>query len=172
MNVFLIGILILTFVLVISRRITALINTFILQSFLLFSMTLFVALSSKNIELYIIAAFIFLLKVILIPYFLFWIVKKINIEENLGLFINPMLSLIIIILLSYSAYHFADNILNIQNKIEIASFTISLTVILTGVFIMVFRIKAIAQVVGLMVMENGLFLAAIALCGNMPFFLK
>jgi len=44
--------------------------------------------------------------------------------------------------------------------------------VLTGVFIMIFRMKAIAQVVGLLVMENGLFLTAVTLCGSMPFFVE
>jgi hydrogenase-4 component E len=37
---------------------------------------------------------------------------------------------------------------------------------------MVFRMKAIAQIVGLLVMENGLFLIANAVSGGMPFFVE
>lgn len=154
----------------ISKRITALINGFMFQSLFLFLMAFFTAISVKHAELYVIAVFVFLLKVLLIPYFLRWIVKKVDIEENLGLFINPMLSLLFVVLLSYMAYFFSKEIMGLSNKVEMASFAISLSVILIGLFIMVFRMKALAQVIGLLIMENGLFLAAVVLCGNMPFF--
>ena len=37
---------------------------------------------------------------------------------------------------------------------------------------MVFRRKAVGQVIGLLIIENGSFLTAVALCGNMPFFVE
>jgi hydrogenase-4 component E len=37
---------------------------------------------------------------------------------------------------------------------------------------MIFRMKALAQVIGLLVMENGLFLAAAGVSGGMPFFVE
>jgi len=155
-----------------AKRITALVNGFMLQSLFLFLMTLTAAVTSKENELYIIALLVLVLKVVLIPYFLKWIARKIKIEEGLGLYINPILSLLIVIVLSYGAYMFSRNIMGIQNRVETASFAISLSVLLTGLFIMVFRMKALAQVTGLLIMENGLFLAAVELCGNMPFFVE
>jgi hydrogenase-4 component E len=43
---------------------------------------------------------------------------------------------------------------------------------LTGVFLMVTRIKALAQVIGLLLTENGIFLAATVIPGGMPFFVE
>jgi hydrogenase-4 component E len=37
---------------------------------------------------------------------------------------------------------------------------------------MVSRMKALGQVIGLLVMENGIFLAASAIAGGMPFFVE
>jgi hydrogenase-4 component E len=51
-------------------------------------------------------------------------------------------------------------------------FTVSLSVTMVGMFIMIFRMKALAQVIGLMAMENGLFLAAATVSGGMPFFVE
>ncbi|MCB4791155.1 MAG: hypothetical protein LHV68_04630 [Elusimicrobia bacterium] len=172
MNLFLALIIISTYTMVISKRISALINGFMFQSFFLFLLTLFIAAGTNSGELYFVAALILLLKVSLIPYFLSWIVKKLKIEENAGLFINPLLSLIAALSLSYLAYMFATGLMGMYNKPAMISFTISLSVILIGLFIMVFRMKAITQVLGLLVIENGLFLAAVALCGNMPFFVE
>jgi hydrogenase-4 component E len=45
---------------------------------------------------------------------------------------------------------------------------ISLAVVLLGLLMMVFRQQAVAQVLGFMSMENGLFLAAVAATAGMP----
>jgi hydrogenase-4 component E len=45
---------------------------------------------------------------------------------------------------------------------------ISLAVVLIGLLMMVFRTQAVAQVLGFMSMENGLFLAAVSATGGMP----
>ena len=172
MNIFIISVFIGIFFIAIAKRITALITAFLIQSFFLFLSALALAVSSGNIELYIIAALVLLLKVFLIPYFLRRIAERIQIDENLGLLINPLLSLIIIVLLSGLAYFFAKNVMHNQPAEGIAGFAISLAIILTGFFIMIFRAKAIAQVIGLLVMENGIFLAAAALGGKMPFIVE
>ena len=52
------------------------------------------------------------------------------------------------------------------------SFAVSLTIVLTGFFIMVFRMKAVSQIIGLLVMENGIFLLATSIAGGMPFFVE
>lgn len=172
MSIFLIGILVSSFAIAISRRITSLVNSFILQSLFLFFMVVFTAYKNNNIELYIIAVLILLLKVISIPYFLRRIVKKMMIDENLGLFITPVLSIFAVILFAYFSYYLSVKIIGIKNIPDAVSLAVSLMVILTGLFIMVFRMKAIAQVVGLLVVENGLFLVAVTLCGHMPFFVE
>lgn len=172
MSIFLIGILVSSFAIAISRRITSLINSFILQSLFLFFMAVFTAYKNNNIELYIVAVLILLLKVMSIPYFLRRIVKKIMIDENLGLFITPVLSIFAVIMFAYFSYYLSVKIIGIRNIPEAVSLAVSLMIILTGLFIMVFRMKAIAQVVGLLVIENGLFLVAVTLCGHMPFFVE
>ena len=72
----------------------------------------------------------------------------------------------------YLSYIFTDRIVCVAEGIEHGAFSVSLSVILMGMFIMIFRIKAIAQIVGLLVTENGLFLAAASVSGGMPFFVE
>jgi hydrogenase-4 component E len=49
---------------------------------------------------------------------------------------------------------------------------ISIAVILIGLFVMITRRKAITQVIGLLFMENGLFLAGFALTFGMPIIIE
>lgn len=165
-------ILVLTIMLVTVKRTSALVNGFLLHSFFLFFLVGFKAYNSGDTEIYAVAALVLLFKVGLIPYFLKWIIRKINMEENIGLLVNPVISLVITGFLAYLSYIFATQAMGLQNSVEIIYMGISMTVILTGMFIMIFRKKALAQVVGLLVMENGLFLAVTALCGGMPFFVE
>jgi hydrogenase-4 component E len=53
-----------------------------------------------------------------------------------------------------------------------AAVIISLSVTLIGLFLMMSRMKAVSQIIGLLVMENGLFLIAMASAGGMPFFVE
>ena len=60
----------------------------------------------------------------------------------------------------------------IADKMQSEAVIISLSVTLIGLFIMISRMKAISQIIGLLVMENGLFLIASSVSGGMPFFVE
>jgi hydrogenase-4 membrane subunit HyfE len=85
---------------VIAKRVPALIRSFRYQSFFIFLITLAAGYAEKQISLYFIAALILALKVFVIPYVLNLIAKKISVEENLGLFVNAQLSLIVALALT------------------------------------------------------------------------
>lgn len=170
--IFLSGILVMTYFMVIAKRLPSLINSFRWQSLFLFLITLSLAIEEKEPVLYIVAGLIFVLKVILIPYFLGRIIKRIKINENLGFFMNPQLSLFMALLFTYLSYLFTFKVMNLIDKVQAASFALSLCVTLLGLFIMVFRIKALAQIIGLLVMENGLFLTAVTMCRGLPFIVE
>ena len=67
---------------------------------------------------------------------------------------------------------FAGRFVSIANSTENSAFIVSISMVLIGIFIMVFRMKALAQIIGLLVMENGLFLLAATISGGMPFFVE
>ena len=172
MYFFIFGILLMTYLMVISKRITALIAGFCLQSLFLFGCILFIAFRTANTEMFILAGLILLLKVIGIPLFLLRIIKRVKTNEDLGLLVNPMLSIFAAILLTVLSNIFAQEVVGLTDKLVITSFAVSLSVTLTGLFIMITRRKAVAQIVGLLMMENGIFLTASALCGGMPFLVE
>jgi Hydrogenase 4 membrane component (E) len=172
LNFLLSGFLISAFLMTIAKRVTALTRTFRLQSLFLFLYTLTMAATQKHNELYIISASILILKVGIIPYVLSRIVRRIHAEENLGLVVNPQLSLVVALLLAYLSYVFTDRIMSFNESLGSNVFAVSITIICIGFFIMVSRMKALGQVLGFLVMENGIFLAAAAITGGMPFLLK
>jgi hydrogenase-4 component E len=52
------------------------------------------------------------------------------------------------------------------------AFIVSITAVCIGFFLMISRMKALGQVIGLLVMENAIFLAASVIAGGMPFFVE
>lgn len=166
------SVLICTYAIVLAKRIHALIRFFRFQSIFLFLATLIFAVEHKNPEVFVIAGLLLVMKVILIPYFLQQFVKKMNVEERLGLFINPVLSLVIALIFTYISSVFTLNVFSVKERFIAISFAVSFTVIFVGFFIMVFRMKAVSQIIGLLVMENGIFLLATAIAGGMPFFVE
>ena len=122
--------------------------------------------------MFALAGLILLLKVVGIPLFLIRIIKTVKTNEDLGLLVNPMLSMFAAILLTVLSNIFAQDVVGLTDKLVITSFAVSLSVTLTGLFIMITRRKAVAQIVGLLTMENGIFLTATALCGGMPFLVE
>ncbi|MFA5099405.1 MAG: hypothetical protein WC547_00785 [Candidatus Omnitrophota bacterium] len=161
-----------TYLLAVAKRITALVRGFAIQSFFLFLYTLARAHRENSFELYIVAGLLFALKVAVIPYSLSNICRKIKVNDNLGLFMNTQLSLIFALVFTYGAWIFSKMLVPAQDAGMAVSLTASFTVILVGLFIMVFRMKAMTQTIGLLVMENGIFLLASSIAGGMPFFVE
>ncbi|MCX5716340.1 MAG: hypothetical protein NTV07_05755 [Candidatus Omnitrophica bacterium] len=172
LNFILSGFLIITFLLVITKRITGLIRAFRAQSIFLFLYTFYQGFTQRNLELLVICGLVFALKALVIPFVLLRIVRRIKAEEDLGLIINPQLSLVIATVFAYLSYLFAHNAMPRANSPESAAFIASLTAVCIGFFLMASRMKALGQVIGLLVMENGIFLAAGAIAGGMPFFIE
>ncbi|MGE5279289.1 MAG: hydrogenase [Deltaproteobacteria bacterium] len=168
---FLFGVLVAAYLMVIAKRVPALVRDFRIQSFFLFLMTASAARAQGPVDLYLVAFLILLLKVFAIPYFLVLIAKKISVDENLGLFVNAQLSLAAALALSYGSWVFARS-LGFGPDLRGAAVAVALAVVFIGAFLMISRMKAFTQVVGLLVMENGIFLFGSVLSGGMPFFVE
>lgn len=169
-EVLLFAVLASTYLMVIAKRLPALICAFRYQSFFLFLLTLAAGFSGHR-ELYVIALLILILKVFLIPNFLSLTIKRIKVDENLGMFINAQLSLLIAVILSCCSWIFAQS-LNLGRGPGLIAVTCAFSVIFIGAFLMAGRMKALTQVIGLLVMENGIFLFASTLSGGMPFLVE
>ncbi len=170
-EILLFGILVSTYFMVIAKRIPALIRSFSCQSFLISLITAFAGMEERSRDLYIVAFFILVLKVFVIPIFLERVARRINVDEGLGLFVNPQLSLIFALVFTCLSWLFAGSLGFGQDYKQIG-ITVSFVVVLIGAFLMVFRMKAFTQVIGLLAMENGVFLFAAFVSGGMPFFVE
>ena len=170
--IILFAVLISTYLMIITKRTSALIRSFRYQSFCLFLAAFMTALRERQLDLYVVAGLLFILKVVFIPQLLYRTIKKIKASEELGLFVNPQLSLLWALGFTYLSWVFTVRLIGAQDAAQVIMFTIAFFVVFAGIFLMIFRMTALAQIIGLLVMENGIFLLAFTVSGGMPFFVE
>ncbi len=172
LNLVSILILLSSFILVANKRIISYINTFRLQSLLLALlagvMGIYSFLEEGEIDVMIVCLITIVVKVILIPRLLKRTVKKVEYRVLKDFFLNiPTLILICcgLFVLTYFSVSTIDDIKDPQIKTYLVN---SISVILIGLLFMISRKKAIGQIIGFLVMENGLFTTAILTTNGMP----
>jgi hydrogenase-4 component E len=126
-----------------------------------------VAYSTGKDEIYIIAILTLLFKSIVIPYFLIYIIREIKVKREVELYVKISPSLIIGGVLVVISYYLIRSI-NVISELSSFALSASMSLVSIGLFIMISRKKAIMQMLGILIMENGLFLGAISLTNGMP----
>ncbi|OHB94762.1 MAG: hypothetical protein A2Z57_12405, partial [Planctomycetes bacterium RIFCSPHIGHO2_12_39_6] len=157
-----------TIVLIGSSRLRVCIWAYALRSFVLALVSGLIAYFSGIHHIYVATGVSIALKVIVIPGFLFYIINKIKIKEDVESFINYTLSLLIACGLILIAYYSTESILKFENVFMRHCLPVSLAITLLGFFVMISRKKAITQILGLLAMEDGLFFAALSTSYGMP----
>lgn len=172
LNLILLCIVLVTLSMAVAKRICALTRSFALQSLFLALFAAVHALHGRSLELWIVAILVLGIKALLIPFLLRRICARIRVDENIGFFVNPLLSLALMVLFGWLSYLFVGRLMAVHDRQLAVALSVALTVFLAGFLLMSGRMKALTQVIGLLVMENGLFLAAAAITGGMPFFVE
>ncbi len=157
-----------SFLLLAQTRIVSLIHTFAWQGGLLFAATCLVALSSGRHHLFVSAFLTLALKVVFIPWQLKRLVVRLDIRREVETVGGPSLIMIgggALVLFSYYVVLPIRELSFLATRNTIA---VSLAVVLIGMLMVLTRRKAVAQVIGFMSMENGLFFAAVSATYGMP----
>lgn len=161
-------ILLSSFLLLAQVRLDSLINTFALQGLLICIATVLMAFIAGKHHLLISAALTLFLKVYFIPGQLRSLVIRLNIRREVEVIGNPSLVMLFAAALVLFSYYVALPIRELSLLSTRNTIAISLAVVLIGMLIVISRRKAVAQVVGFMSMENGLFFAAVVSTYGMP----
>ena len=151
-----------------TTRMRSLVSLFSLQSVFLAALAFIVAYSSGNNHIYIMCALTVALKVIVMPKMLTYIMSKIHVDKEAELSIGIPGSLLASGLMIILSYYITEPLLSSIETVERNCLALSVSIILIGLLMMSTRRKAITETVGLLMMENGLFLGAIALSHGMP----
>jgi hydrogenase-4 component E len=153
--------------LAVARRISTSILLFSLQSAVITAEVLATAFQEKLPEAYVVGALVLIIKVILIPRAFFSLTKRLKTVRDVKASTTPAQSVFVvaaIIYLSYAAVHSYGQAVHVPDDALAAA----VSLILTGAFLMVSRKKALMQMLGLLVLENGIFVAALITTFGMP----
>ena len=157
-----------SFAMLSQRRIPSLVNLFAWQGGILSVSTAAVAYSSAQPHLYISAALSLSLKVLLLPWILHRLIRRLNVRWDTEPLLNIPSTMLIGILLVVFAFALSQPIAALSASAARSTLGIAMAVVMLSFLMMITRRKAISQVVGFLAMENGLFFAAIATTHGMP----
>jgi hydrogenase-4 component E len=157
-----------SFVLLEQARLVAAIHAFAWQGVLVSMVTAIVAASGGLHHLFFSAALTLGLKALLIPWMLHRLVRRLELDRHRDPLPRPALVIITALALVVFSYWLVLPIVEKELIFTRNIVAVSLAVVLIGLLMMVIRTQAVAQVLGFMSMENGLFLAAVSATGGMP----
>ena len=160
--------LLLAFAMLSQRRIISLINLFAAQGLVLAASTGLVAALTGQGHLYWSALLTLLLKVLLLPWILHRLIRRLNVKWDVETLINIPTTMMVGIVLVILAFNLAAPISQLAGTVTRATLGIALASVLLSFLMMITRSKAVPQVVGFLSMENGLFFAATGAVYGMP----
>jgi hydrogenase-4 component E len=166
-------VLVLQIAMVAQRWIVTNIRVFAAQSFLLAGIANTIAYFNHAPHIYFAAALTFLVKVIFLPIFMERLVARVEIRQEIEPLVNVPLSILISGGLTMIGYVVAESFYHPEAGPGAATLghntlAVAISLFLIGFFMMLNRRKAVTQVLALLSLENGLFLAAISLTYGMP----
>ncbi len=166
-------VLVLQIAMVAQRYLVTNIRVFAAQSLLLAGIANTIAYYNNAPHIYFAAALTLVVKVIFLPVFMERLVARIGIRQEIEPLINIPLSVLISGALTIVGYVVAESFYHPEAGTSAATLghntlAVAISLFLIGFFTMINRRKAVTQVLALLSLENGLFLAAISLTYGMP----
>jgi len=165
-------VLVLQITMVAQRWLVTNIHAFAIQSLFLTGIASTIAYYNRAPHIYVAAGLTLIFKAILLPVILRRLVTRIGIRQEIEPYVNVPVSVIVSGLLTLLAYVVAEPL---QGPPEAGAanlgrntLPVAIALFLIGFFMMINRRKALTQVLALLSLENGLFLAAISLTYGMP----
>ncbi|MHB8167338.1 MAG: formate hydrogenlyase, partial [Sulfuricella sp.] len=145
-NLFAALLLLIAFAMLSQRRVLSLINLFALQGLMLSVSTAIVAWSSHQDHLYYSAALTLVLKVIILPWVLHRLIRKLNVKWDVETLFNIPTTMLVGIALVVFAFNLAAPISQMAGTITKGTLGIAMASVLLSFLMMITRSKAVPQV--------------------------
>ena len=168
-NSFLAALVLLTaFAMLAQRRMNGLIHLFAWQGLLLSVNTAIVGFVASRHHLYISSVLTLALKVVLLPYILHVLIRRLRIHREIEVVVNIPMTMMIGIGLVVFSYQLTAPIIELSTMVTRSTLAVALATVLIGLLMMITRRHAVTQVIGFLALENGLFFAATSATYGMP----
>ena len=162
----------LTILLIIRTSLEGQVRVFALQSFVLASLAALIAIYSGSLELFGVGVALFVVKGVLIPRVLNRAVANIGLSRVAAPYLGTALALIICGILTILAFYIMTPIAASNPLPTADAIPLAFAGVLIGFFIMVNRRRAVTQILGFLMLENGIFLLALLATYGVPFIVE
>ena len=151
------------------RNMRSAICLYALQTALVASIAFLSTVSDHQGQALSISLAVVLAKAVGVPFFLGWVVQRINVRADSGVFLPVPLSMHACILLLAVSYFLSSRLDGTASTFAAAAgSTAAISLVFTGVLFMMTRRLAISQIVGFLTMENGIYLFGLHETSGMP----
>ena len=158
----------LSLVILSNSRVTAMIRVFAVQSFALGLLPFFLHISGMSGRVIMISLVTIVLKAALVPFILFWAMRHVSMRSEIKPILGFGASIILGAIVIAGAFWVSLSLKLPGKPVSDLILPCSLSTVLLGFMIMVTRTRAVTQVLGYLILENGIFLFAISLFDEMP----
>jgi hydrogenase-4 component E len=144
-----------------------------LHTLLIAGDTAWLAMSTGQAELYLVAFFFALFKAFIIPRFLSWVMDTINVDTDAGAFIVAPMAMMAGVGMLGVSYLLSSQLPGLPGDHDSRLGAMAaMSILFTGVLLMLARRIAISQITGFLVLENGVYLFALTQTHGMPLFIE
>lgn len=167
--------LLLTFVMLGSHWLRNYVYAFAVQSWLIAALSACVAYFAGYPELYLIAILTALFRGLVLPFLLMRIISRLNVKREIHAVLQPSSSLVLGALLVMFAFVIANHMNRpslLAMHVVVLALTIMFSMKFLGFLMLSVRDEAVSQILGLLVLENGIFLGSQILVPGMPLLIE
>jgi hydrogenase-4 component E len=163
------GSLLLSSVMVLWRReLSAIVRLLVLQGVLLGALAGILAVRLDSVELAVVAVGVLALKAVVVPGVLRRVLRDSGEARETEPLINVTASILAAALLILLAYAASRPIVRLAPTAETQAVPVGLAMVLLGFFVLVTRRRALSQIVGFLLLDNGIATVAFLLTGGVP----
>lgn len=163
------GGLLLSSVLVLWRReLSAIVRLLVLQGVLLGALAAVLAVRLDSFELVLVAVGVLILKAVVVPVILRKVLRNSSEARETEPLINVTASIVAAALLTLLAYAVARPLVRLAPSAETEAVPVGLAMVLLGFFVLVTRRRALSQIVGFLLLDNGIATTAFLITGGVP----
>lgn len=170
-----IGSLLLSFVMLGSRWLRHYLFAFAAQSWLIAILSGAIGFYGNYAELYIVAILTATFRGMLLPYLILRIIRRLEVGREVHVILQPSSSLVLgafsVVFALIVSYHIGQA-LNLDGTVVVLALTVMLSMKLIGFLMLSVRHEAVSQILGLLILENGVFLGAQILVPGMPLLIE
>lgn len=167
--------LLLAFVMLGSRWLNNYLYAFAAESWIIAALSASVGYYGNYPELYLIAILTALFRGLFLPYLIWRIMRRLEVSRELHEILQPSSALVLGalgVLFSLIVAHSVGSSLGLIGSVAVLALTVMLSMKLIGFLMLTVRHEALSQILGLLVLENGIFLGAQILIPGMPLLIE